>query len=488
MKIISKSQARTTVLTRFAHLELATAGDVGAKRIDLGNDKYYYARAMLPEGDVVGHGPSTNNTEMCYFAIPIVLNSDDIPWAEAGLYIMDRVQQAVDRKDRISMRQFTNIAEDLAAFLRFIEEYSIDWLSFPKMKPKRPTYRFQSHTNALIECDEIAHSVGRRRTMTVKSFYAWLTSKCLFKPENPMWVEGEHSIPVPTSKGFSIAKVVKSVDTTKVIGKESPAPHSVHIIDGGKLRPLPEEKQRWLIEALEAYGNTEVTLVHYFGLFVGARIQTILTLRKKHFFDEPTKFDKLGDVIMKVGPGTGADTKNKQTQILYIPLWLYQQFRIYVHSKRATSRRLKAIGGDIGEQYLFLTTHGNPCYDSMYANQILTNIGGETCYPRVGGSIRKLVKENIIPFVQKKYDAHFRYQMHDLRATFGMNCVDARCEKFGYTETLRFVQGRLCHASPLTTELYLGYRERINQAKKVQDSWELEIQQLAHSSMEGKIV
>jgi hypothetical protein len=480
--------ARTNILKRFTHYEIASDCDPGAIRISLNSEYHYYVRPKLVEGENRRADGVPAWISTVFDAYPTVVHRDGKLWAEGNLFILYQAQTKFKIHKKLSTRQFSNTAEDLAAYLRFIEDSNVDWLNFPELIFTRPTYRFRRHTSSLVENHQISHSVGRRRMMTAVHLYRWLIKDCSFSPAYPPWEEKDVYLPITTQIGFSKTIKVKSVDITNIPGKPTPTPYDIQIYDGGKLRPNPEQEQKLLIESLIAYGNTELTLAHYFGLFVGARVQTILTVRKRHFWDEPTDVDQWEDIRLRVGPGYGIDTKNNKRLVLHVPPWLYHFFRAYAHSGRAQTRRLRATGGDIDEQYLLLTTRGNPFYESMQAHEALGEVHSGRRYSKAGGAMRTLISENIIPYIQKKYDPSFHYQLHDLRATFGMNLVDSRLEKFGYTETLKFVQGRLGHDSPTTTERYLNYRHRIQVAQKIQDSWEAQLQSLARQALEKNVV
>ena len=110
-------------------------------------------------------------------------------------------------------------------------------------------------------------------------------------------------------------------------------PYDGTINDDGKLRPLTQEEQAWLIGTLVCLGNTEMTLIHLMGLLTGARIQTILTFCVRHVqldLDDGQK-----ELRLAVGPGTGIDTKWDKQMALHIPTWFYRMLRTYAHSERA---------------------------------------------------------------------------------------------------------------------------------------------------------
>ena len=79
--------------------------------------------------------------------------------------------------------------------------------------------------------------------------------------------------------------------------------------------------------------------------------------------------------------------------------------------------------------------------------------------------------------MKKKFGDQYHFQVHDLRATFGMNLVDA-CNKLvnkgemGASEVLPFVQSRMNHTDSKTTESYVHYRERNKLAEQIIENYQ----------------
>lgn len=61
---------------------------------------------------------------------------------------------------------------------------------------------------------------------------------------------------------------------------------------------------------------------------------------------------------------TGIDTKGGKRGVLHVPKWFYEQLHVYAGSVRARGRRLKAVGEDHADQFLFLSRNGNPFYEA----------------------------------------------------------------------------------------------------------------------------
>ena len=483
--------ARKTLLPSFALTEVTDRDDLHGVEVRVPgtargeNLHCYFTRSKLVEGESTRRDGRPVWTPHRFNLFPVVLDSTGAPWAEANMWMLYSLQGRVSS----AMSTYASIAEDLAAYRRFLDETSIDWLHFAPNKLHRPTYRFNGHLKHLVYSAEIAPSTAKRRMATVIRFYRWLQEDGAFVPENPPWKASDRYIQFGDRHGFKRTKAVTTTDLSIRVAQQD-NPYDDRIDDGGKLRPLPQIEQEWLLDALMSLGNTEMTLIHLFGLLTGARIQTILTFRMKHAL--VTLDDRSdGDLRFPVGPGTGIDTKNEKKLVLHIPLWFYRLLRIYAESDRARSRRVRAYGGDTKEQYLFLTVRGAPFYGAQ-ADVNAFNEASTLRHAKVGQGVRQYIRDYVLPFIREKYGVPaFHYQFHDTRATFGMNLVDAKLPLLEQKEAtlkdvMEFVRVRMGHASVATTERYLTYRSRLKMVRAVQDGWEARLEKLAQQAMGRK--
>lgn len=445
----------------------------------------YYIRPMKIEGESERRDGNPRWMLHQFNLFPIVLDAAGIPWAEANIWILTSAEGTVVP----AMASYASTAEDLAAYRRFLDETGIDWLNFPSHKLQRPTYRYNGHLRHIVANSEIAATTAKRRMATVIRFYRWLQEEKVFIPEHDPWKASDRYIEFKGTYGFSITKKVMTTDISIKSAKQDD-PYDGCIDDGGKLRPLSTEEQEWLLDALLSCGNTEMTLIHLFGLVTGARIQTILTFRVRHVLEE-TNLEQHDVLRFPVGPGTGIDTKFDKQLVLHIPVWFYQMLRTYAFSNRSRDRRVRAMGGDNENQYLFLSIRGAPLYSAKEDLQAFDEVN-LLRHAKAGQGVRQFITERVIPFVQRKYHAkNFHYQFHDTRATFGMNLTDHQLKlveegKTSLKEVMNFVKTRMGHASSATTERYLQYRSRLKMVRVAQDGWELHLEQLAKKIL-GKI-
>lgn len=404
-----------------------------------------------------------------YNLFPIPLDRQGKPWGLATNFLLARLEG----ESRPNMVSYQSLADDLGAFKEWLDQSPNPdelLLDFPKMKLRRCTYRYNGYLRLQIQNKEVAPGTARRRMSTVIAFYRWLIQDEVFEPENEPWAERGYSL---SFKGDYGAVITKKGVTTDVGIKVAKAEDALDftISDGGKLRPLPKDEQQWVMEALNALRNPEMYLICLLMIATGARVQTATTLRVRHFTGKAMTSPAIsggGSVVkLKCGPGTGIDTKGDKQGLLQIPLPLYEALRTYVMSARATRRRETAVGGDTGDQYLFLTQQGSPYYQAKdEALKFDPEFTGR--YRKAGGTIRQFLTDRLIPHVRKNHDPKFHFRIHDLRATFGMNHTDIQMDlvdsgKVTLSQARNIVRQLMWHKNSSTTDLYLDYRRRLEQ-------------------------
>ncbi|MEC5409873.1 site-specific integrase [Paraburkholderia sp. MPAMCS5] len=398
---------------------------------------------------------------------PVVRLADGAPWAEANLWLIDMMES----KSSPNMLTFASIADDLVAFRRYLDDEGIDWLVFPVNKRQRPTYRYSGSIKLAVQAGELSPGVARRRMGTVVRFYRWMMTEAGFRPTNALWVESDRFIEFKDQKGFSSVIEVKTTDLS-ISGRRADDPWDDHIQDGGRLRPLPSAEQSALLESLATLGNIEMTLVHLFALLTGARIQTVLPVRVKHVMRKPDGFHG-DDIRLACGPGTGIDTKGGVKGVLHVPRGFYERLYIYVHSDRARKRRQMADGGDHFDQALFLSHRGAPLYEDRASRDPLTSGPRVRRHVKTGQAVRQFIRDELLPMMRVRLDnPRYEFSFHDLRATFGLNMVDAMTANgTKYTRALDQLRQLMWHVRPSTSEAYLGFRENRKLFDAVQDGW-----------------
>lgn len=432
----------------------------GSKRRKTGplkdSSEYAYSPAPLNSWD----------RPQAWNSFPIVLDSNWRPWDLANNYLLYRLQNV----SRPSMTTFHAAADDLGLFRHWLDgQPNPDLLfHFPQAKLERVTYRYYGYLKTRFFSGDVASETANHHMSTVIDFYRFLSHCGYFEPDYPAWQEKQVGLSFKTDYG---AAVIKSVTTTDLKIKSPKASDAFRdtIKDGGELRPLTQQEQVWFMGRLKSLKNTELFLLCLFMLTTGARMQTACTLRVGHFLDEKKVFrsdTSGGQAVVKLscGPGTLIDTKNDKQGILQVPLPLFEALRTYALSDRSKRRRAMAKGGDCLEQYLFLTNRSKPYYlDKSEASTF--DPERKTRHAAAGGTIRKIVSDQIVPYIRRHHDEHFDMKIHDLRATFGMNQTDIQLDlvqagKSTLSKARDIVRQLMWHQSATTTDRYLDYRSR----------------------------
>jgi integrase len=485
----SASIARRTLLPRFVVTQTASPSTPGAQRVavpvsDVTPEGCYYVQPVMLEGASERRDGKPRWVPFQTNLFPVVLDADGSPWAEANLYLMLRFENTVNPV----LTTFAATADDLAAFRRFLITYQLDWTLFPSSKLNRPTYRYNAHLRLSVMAGEIAASTAKRRMSTVVSFYRWLKELDILKPAYEPWKESDRFIVFKDAYGLKASKRVLTTDVA-IRTPTQEDPYAGTLDDGGKLRPLPEQEQHLLCGALKACDNPEMTLIFLVAWLTGARIQTVLTLRLRHFA-AVTNATASHEVRIPVGPGTGVDTKGDKLMVLHFPAWFYKRLHVYAYSERSKLRRLKATGGDYPDQYLFLSLRGAPLYQSKQDASIF-DPSAELHHAKAGQAVRQFISERVLPQIRACIGTEcFHFQFHDLRATYGMNLTDVQLElvkkgEISLHQAREYVKTRMCHSSANITDRYLQFRQYQAQVRYARTQYETRLQALAESADGG---
>lgn len=396
------------------------------------------------------YGHSSAERQFNHF--PIILDTDRSPWKHGNLYLLYKLESF----KLPHPKTLESICADLRAYKNFIDENSIDYLTFPIKKYRRPTYQFRAHLQDQINTGEITSSTASRKMSSVIGFYRWMIRQHDCCVENPPWEEKDTYINFHDHVGFIQTKKIISTDLS-VRGTSKQKNTYEFIQDGGKLRPLTREDQEALIKALIKIGNPEMKLAFLIALTTGARIQSVFTIKLSRFLSNED--DNQGHLSVKIGSGTGIDSKYQKRMCLYIPTWVVKLVRVYINSARSKRRQHKAIDKNFKEQYLFLTQAGSPYYISS-----IDTPNSNFINPPRGNAVRQFIKAQLIPEL-KKMGNSFPFRFHDLRATYGINLLE---EKINVVENgrgtlfdlLMLIKERMGHSQIATTEHYLNYKKK----------------------------
>jgi integrase len=411
-----------------------------------------------------------------YFHFPALLNPDRSLWQHGSLYLLKKLECYKTP----SSATLTSQASDLVAFMNYMEEQGLDYLSMPKRKAVRPTYHFRFHLQDLIQNGKISASTASRRMNAVINFYRWLSKQHNINFQHEPWSESTAVINYDTYIGHQQSKLIQ---TTNLAVRVPPSNEtfSDYLLDGGKLKPLSMAQQSSILKALGELENTEMTLMFLLALSTGARLQTICTLRLSELQKDHS--DSNGEVRIVVGPGTSTDSKLSKRAILYVPTWMFKKLRTYSLSARAIKRRQRNNTYSTSqEHYIFLTKGGQPYYMGKNDPSI-----GKVKRPPVGNAITQFIHNMLLPKL-KEMGCQFKFRFHDLRASYGMNLVEINQENLNngvisYQKLRDFIRERMWHKSSDTTDLYLQYKSTHKFLLGVQENYEQHLQELMNGAL-----
>lgn len=464
------SSSKKMTIQKFYITHVCDKNDTYAEMISLQSGVNYWTKK--DEHIIVNNKVIKKNA---YNFFPIILNNDGSPWIHATLYIIDKAKNDFD----YNPSTYHCIISDLTNFKKFIDVNRIDLYDFPEQKLLRPTYKYRNYLATLIQSGKLSSQTVKRRVSTMILFYRFLIRDGFFVPDHNPWSETD--IYVNTFDKVGYKHKLKRTKTDLAIKVSSQLnPFSNKIYDEGRLRPLEIEEQTTLIDILIKLQNTEMLLIHLIGLFTGARIQTVLTLKKSIFLHSSDTLNS--EIRILTGANTDIDTKNNKSIVLVMPTWLYDMVRTYNISNRALNRSNKT-NCIISKEYLFLSNRGVPYYlRKMHLETQHLDSNINTLHN--GEAVRQFIKNRVIPLMREKLKKpSYTYKYHDLRATFGMNLtssllVNVNKGKISLHDAREYVKNRMGHSSSTTTDLYLNYRSNLSNYKSYQEGYELHLQKL----------
>lgn len=396
----------------------------------------------------------------------VILHPDGSIWRDGSLYLY-----YLSAERGRSAETIENIAGDLCHFMNEIMKGGRDYLNFEGEEFSRPTYYYQSVMKRAIlrrtrssttesgpkgEPGKLRRRTANRKTTSMIGFYRWLVSTGRFRPQQDMWQSSTKYIRYTDRHGFTQTKEVISTDLTFRVTREISA--EGYIEDGGKLYPISRDNQRALIDSLVRLQNPEMLLIYTVALTTGMRMQSILTLRFSSIRQDvgsPDDENREALYGIEIGGQTKVEAKGNKSEKVLMPAWMHYRLTIYLNSKRYKERAMKSPIDDAVDDYVFLTRTGKPYYVAEEDSELFD-------YSNERGSAIRQFNQRIHKELKKLFQ-EFKFQFHDLRATFGMNLIEDYMKNHKEVEIcqnalLDLVRGRLNHSSIEVSLRYLRFR------------------------------
>ncbi|EBV3304134.1 site-specific integrase [Salmonella enterica subsp. enterica serovar Enteritidis] len=391
----------------------------------------------------------------------VILQPDGSIWRDGSLYLYSLSVEQGKKAPTLE-----NIAGDLCDFMNKMQEGGRDYLNFEGESYSRPTYYYKAQMKKAIQRKERSGTTGsgeklgrgtaNRKITSMIGFYRWMVNTGRFKPQQAMWVSTTKYISYDDRHGFRQSREIICTDLT--FRKVAAISIGDYIEDGGKLYPIPRENQQALMAALVRLHNPEMLLIYIIALATGMRIQSILNLRYhciRQDVGSPENKNRNALYAITIGGLTNVGAKGGKEQHVLMPAWLHYRLTIYLNSQRYKDRNMKSPIRNIYDQYLFLTRTGKPYYVAEEDSELFgySNERGSAIRQFATKILQELAKEGLA----------FKYQFHDLRATFSMNLIEDNMKlvekgEMSQLQLLDLVRRRLNHSSVDVSMRYLRFR------------------------------
>ena len=362
---------------------------------------------------------------------------------------------------------------------------------------RRPTYAYRKF---LLNLSEIASSTKNDRIAAVRSFYQDLERRGVLDNTG---IENYHKektsfLHTHSTTGVSIRQRIKTSDLKIPHGSSSAiATLESRVMDDGMVRPLSDPELKVVVKVLQDLDNPVLRLTAFLALNCGARLQTVLTLRRMHAHEMAKCFaDGASHVAIPVGKPELAQAKGNSAYTIQVPTHPDAMIVPYEDAanrprsvgeligdfeasefalsrfERARSQRQKhsAELSDHNHEYLFLGRNGMPYY--LHSNDPL-NAARKS--ERRGGAFKGSLKDTLVPRVRRAAEesdcrdlAKAGLGFHDFRGTFAEQnllatiavCLEKGIERARAEEiALRQTQRLLGHRHIESTYRYLHFRD-----------------------------
>ncbi|MBE0463919.1 MAG: hypothetical protein ACTIDY_08495 [Halomonadaceae bacterium] len=298
---------------------------------------------------------------------PVIYQSDGTPWDLGNLYLYWWWNNNADYNAK-SISTIKRKAKHLLHYLQWLEDsqslerpYHVFYAPKGLRPRQRVTYQYKRYLQSLYLDNTNALSVVKGKAAEVAQFYMFLNQYNLQPPDMPK-IEG-HFYRIKQAKRFTPRGTAHQIVYTDIHITESMLKENDSETIGGedgKVRPLSTKEKDWVLEGLETLGDRQMQLIHWLGLYSGARKQTICTLTVDSIKEAYIAYQGSAEARVKVGPGTGIDTKNNVNYVLRIPFGLVKAvYNWIVRSPIYKERRAISFYGESDQNYCFLTKNGN---------------------------------------------------------------------------------------------------------------------------------
>lgn len=380
----------------------------------------------LSSGNSFGFTPSKKRKGAV--SLPHIFFSNGEPWWEANKYALYRYYD-LSKDIKTVHREMSHIAR----YAEWLEKTGLHWLHFPKKKSERCLFKFRGYLIELRDEGLLAPSTTSQVMNSVTAFYRWASAYKYAGERSTLFDDKNKAISFFDKVGFRRTMSVISSE----LSISSRVRTGVRLEDG--LTPLSQASSLVLMKHLADQKNYELYLMAKVALQTGCRHETIATLNIRAIEAAYPDHSFENTMRVKVGPGTGVDTKFDVTGEVYFPSALIYELTQYYNSAEAILRRSKANASI--QKNIFITSHGN-----RYTSQTF-------------GTLMHRLKQELIKSGNSEFG---RFKFHQLRATFGTMLMRAilKTKQMNSLNAIEFVKDAMLHKEASTTWKYIKFIER----------------------------
>jgi integrase len=369
-------------------------------------------------------------------ALPQLFWTDGSHWAEANLWALERSVLGGSKPATV-----LSLMRHLKAYADFLEQQELHWQHFPVRRDERVLVRFRGELIAKIGRSVLRSSTARSRMSAVIQFYRYARTHGLIGRDSPIWADRQVSLSWLDTTGFQRTMTRTSTDLT-IPNRARPG---LQLEDG--LLPL---SSRAMVELLQfsASRARELHLMLTLGFFTGARLGSILSLRRENLESARPDPHAPGFHLLRIGPGTGVKTKFDVTGNLLIHDALLADLRSYGGSTGRLHRQVRARPQD--KSLLFLTRRSN-AYSVNSVDRLIQE------------SRREALREGM------RFMEGFKF--HQTRATFGTWLMQILLQVTSVAAAVAFVREAMLHKHESTTFRYVRFLENTRNKEKVAEAF-----------------
>lgn len=360
-------------------------------------------------------------------ALPEIFWENGEPWSEANHWALTKAKRTVGG----DIKTVTSLMKHLTAYASWLETNGMDWRHFPIRMTDRAIVRFRGELIRQRSIGVLRPSTVTARMAAVIQFYRHAKIYGFIERNSPMWQDKQVILRFFDNVGFDRTMLRLSSELA-IPNRQRPGEK---LEDG--LTPLRPEHASQLLEFTEKQGLIELHYMLSLGVLSGARIETITTLGVRHVEDAIPDESMPGFCRVRVGPGTGVETKFDVSGELLIPVFLIDALKGYAYSMQRLRRQ--ALASEANRGRLFLTLRGNP-YESPSFNRLMTDL-------------RRRAVPHGLRFMEQ-------FKFHQTRATYGTMLMELALEVAGAKSAVAFVRDAMLHKHERTTLRYVHFVQK----------------------------